>query len=307
MKKLSVVINTKNAESTLARTLESVKFADEIVVVDMESTDKTVEIAKKYTKLIHTFQDIGYADPARNFALSKATGEWMLVVDADEVVSETLAKKIEELIEKNDTACYFLPRKNIIFSKWIQKTGWWPDYQPRLFQKGTVSWEVGVHRQPDITGVSDYLPAEEEYALLHYNYETIEHFIQKLNTYTTIAARESSETNPDIIKTEKKFGAADVVSTFKSQLLQRLFSQNGIDEGIHGVSLSFLQSFYELATHLKIWEIKGSQETLLDQQETITELRKLQRELNYWIADWNYQRSKGIHKFIWKLRRKLFI
>ena len=116
---LSIVINTKNCESTIVRTLQSVRqVADEIVVVDMQSSDQTVELAKRYTDRIFAIKDVGYVEPARNFAVSRAKSDWILVIDADEQLSSGLRNFLFELkdgklAESLKADCYFLPRQNM--------------------------------------------------------------------------------------------------------------------------------------------------------------------------------------------------
>lgn len=298
--KLSVVINTKNAENTLDKCLRSVSFADEIVVVDMESSDNTLTIAKKHGAKIFHHEDRGYADPARDFALSQAKGDWILVVDADEEISPTLRKKILSTISSGnqETTVYLLPRKNIIFKKWIQKAGWWPDYQVRLFQKGMVSWKVGVHRHPDTKGKVEKFSAHSEFAILHHNYQFIHQFIQRLNRYTSLQATERSKPDSSQSVSEK------IWQSFTSEFISRFFSQKGIDEGVHGLSLSLLQSFYELTISLKQWEKDDFPITKNDQESSIHSLRVWQKSLNYWIADWKVAHTSGIRKLYWKFRRK---
>lgn len=294
---LTVVINTKNAEKTIERTLKSVDFADFIVVVDMSSSDKTVDIAKKYTKNVYTHEDVGYVEPARNYAISKAQTEWILIVDADEEVPHLLGKKIKELIShKSDINCYFLPRKNIIFGKWIQKTGWWPDFQPRLFKANKVKWNNAVHSVPEIEGSIEYLPVDEEQALIHHNYESISDYIQRLDRYTSITAQE--------LKTEQQFSAAELVHKFTAELTKRLFYEKGIEEGIHGVGLSFLQSMYELVTYLKVWESSANKDREIDLKNTISAVEELKNNLAYWIADQKIKNAKGQNKTYWQIRRK---
>lgn len=303
---LSVIIHTKNAAETLLPTLQSVVFADEIIVVDMHSSDKTLDIAKKFTDKIHSFKDVGYADPARNFGIEKAKGPWILVVDADEVVPKSLEEKIPELLVRESVSCYYLPRKNIIFNSWIEKTGWWPDYQARLFKKGHVSWDLGVHKQPIIDGDVVRLPATEENALVHTNYRSIKQFIEKLNIYTTITAQESLDMPSEKAAFKKQMSSfsSGVVKTFFNQFLQRMFAQKGLEDGAHGVSLSFLQSMYELVTLLKKWEIEGSQSTKNDEQAVLRELQQFRKDLAYWVADWQYHHTSGLEKYIWQMRRK---
>ena len=141
MTKISVVINTLNEEKNLPRALASVKkFADEIVVVDMKSDDKTVEIAKKAGAKVYEYKRVGYVEPARNFAIGKATGKWILIIDADERLPGSLVKKLKEIVKNPSANYYRLPRKNLIFGKWVKHSRWWPDYNIRFFQKEFVSW-----------------------------------------------------------------------------------------------------------------------------------------------------------------------
>lgn len=300
--KLSVIINTKNASSTLEKCLQSVSFADEIIIVDMMSTDDTIKIARKYTQDIYQHEDIGYADPARNFALSKASGRWMLVVDADEEIPPKLKEAILKIIfdESHDIDVYWLPRKNMIFGKWIEKAGWWPDHQVRLFKKGMVSWQVGVHRHPDIKGNADRFPDQENMAILHHNYQTVEQFLTRLNRYTGLQAKERlavSESTPH-------HSTQSFFTSFSKEFISRLFLKEGIDEGMHGLSLSLLQGLYEFCIDIKKWEHLGFKPTKNDQEKTFQSLRAFQNDLNFWIADWKVKNSSGFNKLFWKVRRK---
>lgn len=299
---LSVVINTKNCESTIIRTLQSVRqVADEIVVVDMQSNDQTVELAKRYTDRIFSIKDIGYVEPARNFAVSKAKSDWILVIDADEIISPGLRNFLFELkdgklTQSHQADCYFLPRQNIIFGKWIEKTGWWPDYQLRLFANGRVEWLEQIHSIPMTTGKTIELPAKDQYALIHYNYQTIDQFVDRLNHYTHIEAKDGG-----------KVSSATILADYLEELLRRFFAQKGIDEGIHGLALSLLQSNYPLLTTLKKWQTTDFKPSKGDQIELIQILRKFQSDLNYWIADWHVEHSHGLNKIGWKIRRKFKI
>lgn len=303
--KLSVIIHTKNAAATIERTLQSLSFAQEIIIIDMESSDETRKIARQYTSKIFTVDDVGYADPARNFGISKAFGPWILVIDADEVVPQSLRDHLPKLIESETVNCYYVPRKNIIFDKWIEKTGWWPDYQARLFRKGTVHWEVGVHKQPILDGEVVHLPAKDEYSLVHYNYDSISHFIQKLNTYTSITAQEHVDADHEKSAKDAQHTTIEAIRTFKAEFLRRLFAQDGLEDKTHGVALSFLQSMYQLTVVLKKWEVLGYPSDHTKQRQTILELREFARELEYWTADWEYRHATGIKKLYWQIKRKL--
>jgi glycosyltransferase involved in cell wall biosynthesis len=303
---LSVVVNTKNAAETLKGSLESVKdFADEIVVVDMKSSDDTVVLAKKYTKKVFAYErDLGFADPARNFALSKATGDWVLVLDADEEITSDLKEKLRGIMssEKDDVIAYFLPRKNMIFGKWIAHTGWWPDYQLRFFKKGTVSWTEKVHTSPVAIGKTAVLPAQESLAIVHHNYQRISQFVDRLNRYTTVQSQQKFSE-----KSEQEFSSANIIKSFANEFFRRMFVQDGLLDGQHGVSLSFLQAMYEQIVFLKKWEQAGFVDSKRnsDPAATVKALREFQNDLNYWLADWQVKHARGASYIVWKIRRRL--
>jgi (heptosyl)LPS beta-1,4-glucosyltransferase len=302
---LSTLIHTKNAEATLKAALESVKsISDEIIIIDMESTDETRKVAAKYTDNVFSHPDLGYADPARNFGLAKAKHDWVFVLDADEEVPHSLATFIKTVINGETGAefqadAYYLPRKNLIFDKWIEHSGWWPDHQMRLFKKGMVKWQVGVHRLPDVSGTSLTLPSEEKYALLHHNYPTVEGYLERMNRYTGITAK---ETGGDA----KALTARQVVSTFGDEFFRRYFAEAGHKDGLHGLSLSFLQATYQLVVQLKIWEHQKFPERS-DTKPAMASLRAFNQDLAYWLADWQVQQTQGLANLYWRLRRKLKI
>lgn len=296
---VSIIVNTKNAAKTLERALDSAKFADEIIVVDMESDDKTLSIAKKYTSKVFNHPDKGYADPARNFAIKKASHEWVMILDADEVLPADLQKKVGELLQSRaDVACYFIPRKNIIFGKWVEKTGWWPDFQPRLFKRDAIHWKDGVHSQPIITGNTEYLPNDPDLAIIHYNYDSVSDYLQRLDRYTGIAAQEN-------LDEKKSITGADLINSFSDELLRRLFLDKGVEEGIHGIGLSFLQSMYQMVVSLKTWELQKEKSSTDSTAAVVQAIQKLQGDLAYWVAGYQVQQTKGVSKMIWRSRRKL--
>ena len=142
MVKISIVISAFNEEKKIRGCLESASFADEIIFIDNSSTDKTVEIAKKYTKKVYTQKnDPAKIDLQKNFGIEKAAGDWIFVLDGDEEITPELKKEIEHIISPSTPLRtepvngFWIPRKNIIFDKWIQHSGWYTDYQLRLFRK----------------------------------------------------------------------------------------------------------------------------------------------------------------------------
>ncbi len=303
---LSVIINTKNAAKTLARTLESVKFADEVVVVDQHSSDQTREIAKHHGAKVFLFDDLGRVEPeARNFALSQVTKPWILMVDADEVVPSSLANKIKNLVRQSPKSIggFLIPRKNFIFGDWIKHSGWWPDYQLRLFRKEGAAWQAGVHSQVKIEGEIKRLPAKPDLALVHHNYTTIGDFLERLDRYSTLKANEQNELNDNQERVGQK-----LIELFFQEFVRRLFYYQAYLDGGRGVGLSFLQSMHELVILLKRWEAAGFVELKKNQSRAVMEaMSQVRKDLAYWLADYQVKNSSGLKQFYWRLRRKLKI
>jgi hypothetical protein len=198
-------------------------------------------------------------------------------------------------VNHGQSEAYFIPRKNIIFDVFMQKAGWWPDFQLRFFKKGVVTWTDTIHSVPTVHGKVEYLAQEEQLALTHHNYQSIGQYLSRMDRYTTIQASESLLASVD---------TSELIKTFSDEFLSRLFLHEGINAGMHGVGLSFLQGFSNLVVALKIWEGRGFPETQADQRKTIVALYHFTKDLQYWIADWEVKHARGLKKWVFKFRRK---
>jgi (heptosyl)LPS beta-1,4-glucosyltransferase len=296
---ISVVINTLNEEKNLPKALTSVRqLADEIVVVDMKSDDKTQEIAKKSGAKVYEHKRTGYVEPARNFAISKAKGEWILILDADEEISTSLSTSLRKIIKNPRADYYRLPRKNIIFQKWIKHSRWWPDYNIRFFKKGKVSWSEIIHSVPETRGKGLDLRADEKNAIIHHNYISIEQFVQRLNRYTTLHAKL-------LINDGYKFEWTDLIRKPTNEFLSRYFQGEGYKDGLHGLALSALQAFSELVMYLKVWEKSKFEESEIKADEVIDGMKESEADLHYWQAETILKEGGGIKNRI-KRKLKLF-
>ncbi len=294
---LSVVINTFNEENNLPKAIASVKdLADEVVVVDMQSADATVKVAKELGAKVFSFESRDYVEPARNFAISKSNGDWVLVLDADEQISLTLKKKIEILLDNPKADYYRLPRKNIVLRKWMKHSRWWPDYNIRLFRKGFVSWSEVIHAVPVTTGEGWDLEATEENAIIHNHYNSFEQYIDRMNKYTTVQAK-------DLLTNGYKFSWPDVIKKPTGEFLSRFYFGEGYKDGMHGLALSGLQAFSEFLVYLKVWS--GSDTLIRKQSFTLREvayvLSQAVKDLYYWQADALVKKEGG---FINRIKRK---
>jgi glycosyltransferase involved in cell wall biosynthesis len=185
--KISVVYATYNEEKNLARTLESVKdIADEIIVVDGTSSDKTVEIAKSFGSNVIVTTNKPNFHINKQMAIDHAHGEWILQMDADEVVSEELSSEIKKVVnEKSDINGFWIPRKNYFLGRFLTKGGQYPDYTIRLYKKGKGSLPMkDVHEQAVVEGKVGYL----NNPLLHYPYEDFAFYLKKWNRYNNFTA-----------------------------------------------------------------------------------------------------------------------
>lgn len=298
MEKISVVINTLNEEKNLPKALMSVRsLADEIVVVDMKSDDKTQEIAKKAGAMVYEHKRVGYVEPARNFALRQAQGELILILDADEILPEKLAKKLKEIAKEPEADYYRIPRKNIIFGKWIKHSRWWPDYNIRFFKKGYVSWSEVIHSVPETKGRGLDLEANEENAIIHFNYYSVNQFIERLNRYT----EEHSKLK---IKGGYKFDWSDLIKKPADEFLSRYFQGEGYKDGLHGLALAGLQAFSEFVMYLKVWERENFGETELSVDKVVDAMKESEGDLHYWQAEVLLKEVGGLKH---RIKRKLKI
>jgi len=277
--KVTVVINTLNEERTLPRALASVKhFADEVIVCDMESSDGTREIAEKAHAMVYIHKNPGYVEPTRNFAISKAGGEWILILDPDEELPKGLATKLKEII-KNPNADYFrIPRKNIVFGKWMRYTRFWPDFNIRFFKKGFVTWNEVIHSVPMTQGKGADLPDKEEFALVHHHYDSIEEYLERMNRYTSVQAEA-------LIKKKHKFLWKDLIEAPASEFLSRYFAGEGYKDGLHGLATSLLQAFSEVILYLKVWQAEKFLEQSISPEEIESEYRRERKDFDFWITE----------------------
>ncbi len=297
--KISVVINTLNEEHTIERAINSVKdFADEILVCDMHSDDNSAVLAKKLGAKVIMHKRLSFVEPARNFAISKASGDWILILDPDEEITDTLFKRLKEMVNKPIVSTFVeIPRKNIIFNKWIRSSGWWPDYNIRFFKKDSVKWSNKIHRPPETFGQGIKLPLDERWAIIHHNYETISSFIIRLNRYSDVQVKQLKD---DGIK----FTWSDLINKPLSEFLSRFFAQRGFEDGLHGLALSLLQAFSELVVYLKLWEVKGFEEDKISFTDLQEVSKKGSEELDYWYKYGNLSRNP-LKRALQKVKNRL--
>ncbi len=294
--KISAVINTFNEEKNITRAIKSVAFTDEVIVCDMHSTDQTAEIAKKLGAKVVFHKHVGFVEPARNFAISEAKNDWIFILDADEEISSELASRLQQIAELNSTDYVQIPRKNIIFGHWMKYAMWWPDYHVRFFKKGHVSWKNEIHSKPEVDGRGATLDGNESLAIVHHHYTSVSEFINRMNRYTDIQAK-------DLVKDNYRFMWPDLILKPLDEFLSRYFALQGFRDGLHGLTLSLLQAFSHFVVYLKVWEIEKFEERDLQLEDIKVEFRESGRRLKYWINNVSLSDNPLI-KVIQKIRNK---
>ena len=251
---ISAVINTYNDGAKLEGCLESVIWwVNEIVVVDQGSVDKTLEIAKKFKAKVFYHKHVPYVEIVRNFSLQQAGGDWLMVLDPDEVIPRPLAKKLQGIAEQGEYDSVNIPRKNIIFGKWLRHTNCWPDRHVRFFKKGQVSWGERIHQYPEVRGKILELPAVEELAIEHHNYASIDEFFQRQNRYSEIAAQNRFDTG-------ERFTWKNFFWKPKRLFLQRYVRHLGFLDGFQGLAFSYSAAVSQIAEEVKLWEKQNSKQ-----------------------------------------------
>lgn len=242
---ISIVINTYNAGAQIVPTLESVKDFDEVVVCDMESTDNTVEIARSYGCKIVTFPKGSHriCEPARDTAIHAARNNWVLVVDADEVVTSALKETLQATLQTaNHKDAYFVPRKNMFLGEFVKAS--FPDYQLRFLDQTKAVWPPTIHSLPTISGETGYLPKDVSIALVHSGL-TISTEIQKLDIYS----------QNDLAKRKKtKVSLWELIASPTYRFLRYYFLKGACFQGRRGFIKACFSShmkFYYLA---KVYE-----------------------------------------------------
>lgn len=243
---LSVTIICKNEEENIKECLKSISWAEEIILVDSRSSDKTVEIAKEFTDKIFIEEWKGYARQ-RNFALSKATNKWVLPIDADERCTPELKNEILSIINsENHLAGYRIPRKSFFLGKWIKHCGWYPGYQMRLFlREKTIVTDRLVHEGYEVDGETGFIKND----ILHYTVRTIDDYMNRVNHYSSLQAIEKA--NKRTIKLK------DILLRPFASFIQSYFFKLGFLDGIHGLMVTHFDVITNMLTYMKAWELQN--------------------------------------------------
>jgi len=297
--KIAAVVLTKNNESTLAQSLASLAWVQEIHLIDANSTDKTATIAKKYGVKFHTRAFDNFARQ-RNYGLSKVSSfDWVLMLDSDEEVDPDLATELLSTAKDIYLDGVMVKRKNYIWGKWIQHADWYPDERLVFFRPKSVEFVSGVHERANFIR-GNGATIRSTYHILHHNYETVAEFITKnLLTYPAAYAHELRDRGVS-------FSVIAMFETSLAEFMRRYFLTRGYRDGMHGFLLSMLMGLQQLVSYIYLWELTGksSDFTVTDLKSLITNLRRKLPEFAYWLQTVAIEQSRGARKILAKVVRK---
>jgi glycosyltransferase involved in cell wall biosynthesis len=247
--KISATVITFNEEHNIAAALESLSWADEIVVVDSESADRTVEIARRFTDRVFIRSWPGYS-AQKNFAADQAANDWIFSLDADERVSPELADEIRRLKLRDSTApaAFEMPRLTFYLGRWIKHSGWRPDHKLRLYDRSRAAWQGGyVHETLEVDGKVERIKGD----ILHYTVRDASEHHLRMDRYTTLAAQQLSSQGKHVSLGSLLLSPAVV-------FLRSYILKLGFLDGIPGFAIARFAAHYEFLKNLKVWEAERS-------------------------------------------------
>ncbi len=287
MNEISAIIVVKDNPPHLFKTIQSIdSLVKQIVIADIGINPLTLSKLKenKKLKVVRIKKDVQYVELIREELKQHASCEYILYIDPDEVFPESLIQHLSSSYYKY--AYIKIPRRNIIFGKWIEHGRWWPDYQVRLFKKTMVTWPKLLHTQPQVSGNGYTIEPKKEYAIIHHNYESVDEFIEKATRYAKSEANEISS-----------FSLGEALKKALSEFTSRYFSDEGYKDGMHGFVLSFLQMFYYFLVYVYYWEKTRFVQTDTSIIHDVHHFFKQgMLESNYWIIKKRLDSSFGTIK-----------
>lgn len=243
--RLAVLILTYNEEKNIEQCIQSVLFADEILVIDSGSTDNTISMAEKMNaRVVSHPMDEGFAGQ-RNFALTQTTADWVLFLDADERITDKLAEEIHQVIDRERPYAYEIVRRNVFFGQQVKYGGHAPDYSLRLCLRAAMKWQGLVHEHAMVT-----LPVKRlQNYMLHYTYTSWERYFFKFNQYTTMMAEQ-------MFKDGKSAAFSDIVLRPGFAFFRDYILKCGFIDGKMGFILAALRAFYTMMKYVKLYYLQ---------------------------------------------------
>jgi glycosyltransferase involved in cell wall biosynthesis len=249
--RITGIINTWQEAGNIRTAIAGVRgWCDEVIVVDQHSPDGTADIAAAEGARVILCEKTGFVEAARRIGIDAADGEWVLALDADEIVHPDLGRELRRIAEADEADVVRIPRKNIILGRWMRYGQWWPNAKPRFFKRDQLIVGDRIHAglvpAPDARVLE--LPAREELALWHYSYHSLEDLVEKTNRYTTVEARQAGA------KRRKRARPWLMVRETARNLWDEYLSQGGWRDGTAGLAVAVTRAYYRFLSLAKTWD-----------------------------------------------------
>lgn len=242
---VSATLIARDEGHRIARCLEAIRWVDEIVLVlDDRTSDDTAEVARRYGARVLMRRFTGFSDQ-RQWADQQATGDWILSLDCDEVVSDRLREEIRAELAAPRFDAYRVPHLDYMFGRWIRHGGWFPQYHTRLYRRGAASWQRDIHERVDIEGRLGVLA----HPILHFAHGRVDHWVDKLARYTSLEARAMFDRG-------ERASVPRILFEPLAYAGHKYFIQQGWRDGMHGFALALLLGCYRLVSYLKLWDLR---------------------------------------------------
>ena len=258
MPKVSVTIITLNEAEQIGAAIDSAAWADEIVVVDSGSTDSTAEIARAKGVTVFSREWSGYVDQ-KNYAAERVSHDWIFSLDADERIPAELAAEVRALLSSEPSKRgYRLPRVTFHLGRWIRTTDFYPDFQTRLYDRRAARWRGRyVHESVTVDGPVGQLRHDLE----HYSFRDLRDQLDRVNRYTTLAARQMREAG-------RRAGPLDLLVHPPAAFLRNYVLRRGILDGTAGLTISLVNAYSVFLKFAKLWELQETPGSTVDRSES---------------------------------------
>jgi glycosyltransferase involved in cell wall biosynthesis len=245
---ITLCVSVRNAADQLRECVESCReWVSEVVVVDMESDDDTVDVARTLGARVVEVKKAGFAEPGRQRGIRASTQPWVLVLDGDERVPASMRQVLETFIERSGVAGVRLPRRNFVLGRWLRHSGYWPDYQLRFFRRDSAHWAPYVHTQVEVDGTVATAAASADQAILHRTGRDVRDWVGMVNVYTDleVARYAALKRGPSLMR---------LVLLPPFRFFQTYVVRRGFLDGAQGFAVALLAAFYAAVLELKMWE-----------------------------------------------------
>lgn len=250
---ISALVLTRNDATMLKDCCKQLDFAKEIIILDQQSTDNTVEVASKFTDKIIQSASSNFSKN-RNQLAREAKCRWLLYLDTDERINKKNVEEITVAIKNPQYQAYYFPRKNIVLGKWLKHGGWWPDYVPRLFAKQNFQeWYGEVHESPQIEGHYGYL----KNPITHLTARSMDQMLNKSISWAQVEAKLYFKAS------YPKINILRVIKASSREFIRRYFVKMGVLDGTVGLIEAVYQSLHQAMVLVYLWEIQNKTEQKL--------------------------------------------